>query len=197
LVSKRNNNDARIVNQYTNYTKGTAPSSTQHSGIRINDSEGTEIADVNCAISTENTATLQLLVKDPGTGTSTAKIAVIYPANGTAYTQAPNPPSGDNSTKIATTSWVNTKVTSAIVPNYNSPTTASTTYTPTANGTLHASVTGGRAWAQIACGSHVLARSETTDSTTGTQVVWVIVKKGQTYTVTGSARPTVTFYPFS
>ena len=106
LQSKRNNNDVRIVNQYANVTKGTAPSANQYSGFIIKDSAGTEVANIYGRINTSNMNSILLTVKDPGTGTSSKTIAIHYPANGTAYTEAPTPATDDDSTKIATTAWV-------------------------------------------------------------------------------------------
>lgn len=165
--------------------------------IRFTDKNGARIGELQAAKSTSGVQTVAILASNAISGTTVnASLLVGVDSSGNSYATCPTPPENSNNTKIATTAWVNTKLTSAYIPNYTSPTTASTSYSPTANGTLHAFVSGGGCWVQIAQGSHVLARSQTTDSTSGQQCVWIIAKKGQTYTVTASATPTVTFYPF-
>lgn len=106
LQVKSNDNDVRVLNQYANYTKGTTPSAVQYSGIVIKDNTGTEIANIYGRVNTNNTNSVLLAVKDPGTGNNVNRIAIHYPADGTAYTEAPTPDTSDNSTKIATTAFV-------------------------------------------------------------------------------------------
>lgn len=108
LQVKSNNNDVRILNHYANYTKGTAPSATQYSGVTINDKNGTEMATFYGRVNTNNINSAIMLVKNPGAGVGEGdqKIAIHYPENGTAYTEAPTPATSDNSTKIATTAFV-------------------------------------------------------------------------------------------
>lgn len=48
--------------------------------------------------------------KNEANSTTGAKIAIGYDANGNVYTAAPTPSAADNSTKIATTAYVNTKL---------------------------------------------------------------------------------------
>ena len=47
--------------------------------------------------------------KNEANSTTSVKISVGYDANGNAFTSAPTPTAGDNSTKVATTEFVNTK----------------------------------------------------------------------------------------
>jgi hypothetical protein len=54
----------------------------------------------------EKRMTMRALNSISGTE-KTGQITVSVDANGNAFTSAPTPPTGDNSTKIATTAWVN------------------------------------------------------------------------------------------
>ena len=98
--------------QTTNYVKGTPPKSTLYSGFLSRDSEGTtvnnSIAGVQGVVSgTTGNHTAQLLAYKPVSGSSAeSHISITYPATGDPYTYAPNPPTGDSSTKIATTKFV-------------------------------------------------------------------------------------------
>ena len=129
-IFKRNANDIRLINQYTNYTQGTAPSANQYSGIIIKDSAGVEIADFYGRVTTGNVNSAILSVKSPVAGATTSSTLGIHAAaDGTFYTNAPTPATGDNSTKIATTAFVKNQgyaLDSSVVHNTGNETIAGT-----------------------------------------------------------------------
>ena len=139
-IFKRNANDIRVINQYTNYTQGTAPASNQYSGIIIKDSAGTEVADFYGRVTTANLNSAIMSVKTPASGaTTTATMGIHANADGTFYTNAPTPATGDSSTKIATTAFVKNQgyaLDSAVVHNTGNETIAGTkTFSSTIQGT--------------------------------------------------------------
>ena len=139
-IFKRNSNDIRLINQYTNYTQGTAPTANQYSGIIIKDSAGTEIADFYGRVTTGNVNSAILSVKSPASGaTTTATMGIHANADGTFYTNAPTPATNDSSTKIATTAFVKNQgyaLDSAVVHNTGNETIAGTkTFSSTIQGT--------------------------------------------------------------
>lgn len=115
-VTKTNNMaaaDTIFVNKNKAITKGTAPSANVESRWRLTDSSTGDtnsalIGGVTFGYSTSmRTSAILQVGKPEASSTSTASLGIYYPATGNAYTQAPTPDSGDNSTKIATTEWVN------------------------------------------------------------------------------------------
>ena len=139
-IFKRNANDIRVINQYTNYTQGTAPSANQYSGIIIKDSAGVEIADFYGRVTTANLNSAIMSVKTPASGaTTTATMGIHANADGTFYTNAPTPATNDSSTKIATTAFVKNQgyaLDSAVVHNTGNETIAGTkTFSSTIQGT--------------------------------------------------------------
>jgi hypothetical protein len=99
----------------TGITKGTAPSANNNKYIlKLLDSNGTGY--LSCLYKTvgkNNTTSTRLYdYGNSASGTTNLGeyIAVCHDASGNAYTYAPTPDAGDNSTKIATTAWVTTEL---------------------------------------------------------------------------------------
>ena len=77
------------------------------SGISIVDETNYEIAKTEIAKLSDGTIRHNFLAHNiNGVGTGWAYISVGYKPNGTPITYAPTPPTGDNSSQIATTAWV-------------------------------------------------------------------------------------------
>ena len=99
----------------TNVTKGTAPSATQYWGIDFyggsNTSYNQRIGMLETTLNANNVATTAIRAYNCTTNTNTGNCAITVSVDGSgnAYTSAPTPAAGDNSTKIATTAFVNTK----------------------------------------------------------------------------------------
>lgn len=104
-----------FYSQCTSITKGTAP--TTNTGISIASQDSTSMSG-----STGRTAEVALKYKTNGSteaclvaykpeqsSTTTSSMGIIYPASGDPYTYAPTPAVGDDSTKIATTEYINDK----------------------------------------------------------------------------------------
>lgn len=96
--------------------KGTAPSNDEwHTMVMAVDNSGltknaNKYGQVETAVKTDGSVeTAVQAYKNEANSTTSAKISVGYDANGNAFTSAPTPTAGDNSTKIATTAFVNTK----------------------------------------------------------------------------------------
>jgi len=118
-VTKTNSStgaDTIFVNKNTAITKGTAPSTNVESRWRLTDSSSGDsnsalIAGVDFQYDTSNRTSAFLQVGKPEAGsTSTARMGIFYPATGNPYTEAPTPATSDNSTKIATTAFVNSHI---------------------------------------------------------------------------------------
>lgn len=102
--------DCRWWSKTGSYEHGTAPSHDIYGGYRFLDKNNVEIATCYGKISTNNVSSCHLYIKSPVAGsTSTSSIGINCDANGNFYTNAPTPPTGDNSGQIATTAWVNNK----------------------------------------------------------------------------------------
>ena len=99
----------------TNVTKGTAPSGNQYWGIDFYGSDmdnyNKRIGMLETTLDSNNVATTAIRAYNCTTNTNTGNcsITVNVDDSGNAYTSAPTPAAGDNSTKIATTAFVNTK----------------------------------------------------------------------------------------
>lgn len=98
----------------SNMTKGTNPSSTIYWQWFSGDKNGT--GDANClgkiltTVDSTGLVCTGLYAYKNASGTTSSRISVYYPATGDPYTYAPTPASSDNSTKIATTEWVNSRL---------------------------------------------------------------------------------------
>ena len=101
--------DNRIaVLQNSTVTYNTAPSSDTFTDLSIRDKNGVEMGVLEHVRYTNNDTGLRLVAKGIDGNWSTG-LAVGKKADGTTYTSAPTPVVGDNSTKIATTAYINTK----------------------------------------------------------------------------------------
>ena len=127
------------------------------------------------------------------TGNKTFSGSVSLGSSATVTT----PSSSDNSTKVANTSWVKSNMTG--IPDYANRTEFTTAeYTPTAHGVIVVKGTGGAPFAEISTNDgFVIVRSKATDSSSGVQVVWAIVKSGDTYKTSGSGTIQRWFIPFA
>ena len=127
------------------------------------------------------------------TGNKTFSGSVSLGSSATVTT----PPQADSSTRVANTAWVKSNMTG--IPDYANRTEFTTAeYTPTAHGIIVVKATGSAPWAEISTNDNfVIARSKATDSSSGTQVVWAIVKSGDTYKTSGSGTVLRWFIPFA
>lgn len=96
----------------TGAVKGTAPSANRwQNGVRFVDNNNVAFGGIERGFLTDKTCRINMIVYK-GTTTNTsdnAQIGVGYDKDGNWFTAAPTPATGDNSTKIATTAFVNTK----------------------------------------------------------------------------------------
>ena len=102
----------------TSITKGTAPGeSTGTYGFRITDSTGAIMSAIkNSYMTTKENRTDVIVRKGTDTSTTEGRISVGYNKDGNVFTYAPTPATGDNSTQIATTAFVNTTIKKNSVP---------------------------------------------------------------------------------
>lgn len=103
--------------------KGTAPSNNEwHTMVMAVDNSGStnnanKYGQVETGVKTDGSVeTVVQAYKNEANSTTSAKISVGYDANGNAFTSAPTPTAGDNSTKIATTAFVNTAMANGYLP---------------------------------------------------------------------------------
>lgn len=119
----------------------TNPDSTVSAGLTISDKAGTRIGMLECqqmANGSKHTSINTMYTKEDGTK-AYASIQVGYDVNGNAYTSAPTPAAGDNSTKIATTAFVKQAADGQwvkVTPKVLSSATAVGTYTIDLSSTL-------------------------------------------------------------
>lgn len=107
-------NDARIRTYAPNLINGTNPSVTQCAGIDLQDKNGVEIAQ-HLAYVDKNTgdAVSSQWVRVPGTNTSAFGVRTVgNKTTGAVETHAITPSTSDNSTKIATTAFVQSNLAS-------------------------------------------------------------------------------------
>ena len=99
-----------LVTKNTPVTKGTNPTAVQYRSLAFTDNTGSAVKDrlgilenkVNTNGITETYISAYNYTKD---NTTSGRIAVLN-NKGTVYTEAPTPADNDNTTKIATTAWV-------------------------------------------------------------------------------------------
>ncbi len=195
-----------LILQDTSVTKGTNPSNTRTSTLVFNpNTNSTSSADcmgrVHCQVKANGDVEVSMFAhRNIASDTTSAALTVTNKLDGTKTATAPTPTSPtDSSTNIATTAWVKSSVFG--IPDYSKRVTVTSPYTPTQNGILRVFQNGGSptAWITTMVGSTelVLARAESTDSSTGTQTVWCFVESGREYTF-GKNAGTLTgiFIPF-
>ncbi len=109
----KTSNPANFAAFSTLSAKGTAPSSDMAARYRLHDNTGTAsnsyaLAGLDAAVTTDGTTSAKLVAFRPESGsTASAAVGIYYPSSGNPYSAAPTPADGDDSTKIATTEWVN------------------------------------------------------------------------------------------
>ena len=96
----------------TDLTKGTAPSSHKYFDIGFTDGNGTSTAErfgsVTCRVSSNGQTSNSICVyKNEAGSTDFAQLTIAFDPDGNPFTVAPTPPTGDRSTKIATTACFN------------------------------------------------------------------------------------------
>lgn len=92
------NGNARYKSVCTGYTKGTAPTVEQFGGVSTYDKNGVEVATLYSRISTENTVTSALWVRQPTTaGTEAKAISISCDKNGVFHTSCSVPSAEPNS----------------------------------------------------------------------------------------------------
>lgn len=98
------------VDMWSSLVIGTAPSSTLKKTIAIKDSTGAWYGEISSAVQSNKTTSVFLRTRNWDSSVNTfADLGINILADGTAYASAPTPSNkADNSTKIATTAWVNT-----------------------------------------------------------------------------------------
>lgn len=105
------NGSPRLNLDQTDITQGTAPATAQSNAISFRDSQNNTMGYMVHEYLTDGENRLRFAAYKPEQGsTAHGDLSIVYPASGDPYATAPTPAAGDNSTKIATTAFVNTKV---------------------------------------------------------------------------------------
>ena len=108
------NDDAWLIKKANGDYTDAAPTVQVAGAFRVIDKNGKIIGDVRFIRTTAGLQTSSLLARNAASGTEkTCTISCNVDKDGNVYTSAPTPASSDNSTKIATTAWVTSKVSSA------------------------------------------------------------------------------------
>jgi len=93
-----------------NFTVGTIPSETKFSVYNMSDSSGTDFGSLSLQYKSDGSLTTYIGTRRQDNTNNYAVIGVGYDSNQNPYTYCPTPQTGDNSSKIATTAWVNSKI---------------------------------------------------------------------------------------
>ena len=108
------NDDAWLIKKANGDYTEAAPSVQVAGAFRVIDKNNKIIGDVRFVRTTAGLQSSSLLAQNAASGSEkTCTISCNVDKDGNIYTSAPTPASSDNSTKIATTAWVNNKVSSA------------------------------------------------------------------------------------
>ena len=103
--------------QLSGLQKGTAPSSIQTSGLFFLDKNGTantnKVGGVSFGCTTSGVYSTKLHAFEPTNGSTNEASIGIFADGNNFYTSAPTPAANDNSTKIATTAWVKSEITTS------------------------------------------------------------------------------------
>lgn len=111
-------NGPRIEFRNSELTRGTNPSANKAGEIYFYDKDGSQLGLIQQLITTAGRSSTHLYAYKytADGGTTNAALGVGIEQNGTVYTYAPNPAADSDTTHIATTKWVRSKVDGAIFP---------------------------------------------------------------------------------
>lgn len=158
---------AAFSHQNSAITKGTTPDAITESRWYFTDKNGSfgqaySIGGMRVAYNTTgSTEAILTAFKPEANSTAQEKISITYPTSGSAYTYAPTPLTSDNSTKIATTAYVNLKLS----PNVSSRVTITSSigtsngYTAPSNGFITVESTTGEAVVKLIIGDYIVAQA--------------------------------------
>ena len=90
-----------------NLTKGETPEATTWTRLFITDKNNSILGSIGHRYGNDGSARIHIAAYNPKDNSQSCNIGVGYDSNGNVLTYAPTPPTRDNSTKIATTAWVN------------------------------------------------------------------------------------------
>ena len=108
------NDDAWLIKKANGDYTDPEPTVQVAGAFRVTDKNGKIMGDMRFVRNTSGLQTSSMIARNAASGTEkSCVISCNVDKDGNAYTSAPTPASSDNSTKIATTAWVNTKVNSA------------------------------------------------------------------------------------
>ena len=113
IMSVETGNDERFITIKDNsVSASSAPSVQRTRRMQFRDSSDNRIGELQCYKTTNGIQTTGIIASNNMTGSQVnGAISVSVDSSGNAYTYAPTPSSvTDNSTKIATTAWVNSKI---------------------------------------------------------------------------------------
>lgn len=109
------NDDAWLIKKANGDYTETDPTVQVAGAFRVTDKNNKILGDVRFVRTTAGLQTSTLLARNAASGSEkSCSITCNVDKNGNAYTSAPTPGSSDNSTKIATTAWVKSRITEAI-----------------------------------------------------------------------------------
>lgn len=104
-----------FTNSNPDIVAGTNPSATERVSYNLTGRDSTNvIGELTTTVSTNGTTTTSIVATSNSNSARYGALSVAVSSNGTVTTSAPNPPTNDDSTKIATTSWVNDAVATAV-----------------------------------------------------------------------------------
>lgn len=98
--------DPRLYIDSKDITQGEAPTTTEYSTLMFRDKNQKILGQLNIGYNSNGSKGLNLTAYSSN-GSVNSSLRIGYDENDNVYTGAPTPPTGDDTTKIATTAWVN------------------------------------------------------------------------------------------
>jgi hypothetical protein len=191
LVILREQGGVAIVSPSLDTT--TIPSENHISAFRLTDKNTKILGDCRFERYADGTQSSRLLVRSSASGSEVnGSIAVAINKDGFVFTEAPTPATGDNSSKIATTAWVNNNkstIASWSFPDWSKKVNqaVNTTHTATSNGWIIASGNTSQAAIGLKIDGVYVGYAEAAGSNdSGGFACLVPINKGQTYISTGN-----------
>lgn len=180
------------------------PSSNIYNSYRFVDKNNNDIGGLQLRTDTNGATALSLTLKNPKTD-NYAGLYIQGNADGTWTTQGYTPAISSNNTEIATTAFVKSVLSSfsgSWAANFGPSITPSSGWTATSAGILYmngfSDSNSGNKF-EVSVGGQIVYSNTQTGSNANHHNIGssVLVQKGQVITYTGSARNTISFYPYA
>jgi len=198
IFVKRGDNYHYFMDRTDLANNATTPTSTKYEILCNRSNNGTIVGQFLSCQDTSGNYITRMDVNSGVSGTQkTASLGVALDSSGNAFTTCPTPSSAtDNSSKIATTAWVNnakSMITGWGMPSFSAP-ISSLTGTAASNGMFVAKNNGGSG-SDDATVTLTYNGSSTSFTLAWFSYISVMIPEGTVWSVTSGTSPSATFYP--